>query len=180
MRPVPRSALHNSKLLMRIDFSNDAMMSQDTDIDFSFIISLTLFHAVSFLALSRNSCPAHVKRMISPTIGFPPESPPTDPSIRPASIKIAMCPATCSRPYSSHSLSVSLSSSEAIRSLRTKSMSRFMSFLSVIHLQRHYANNFTHFSGTRKTFITSSPRWLMILTAMWCVAGLSKGRDSSL
>ena len=34
--------------------------------------------------------------------------------------------------------------------------------------------------GTRKTFITSSPRWLMILTAMWCVAGFSNGRDSSL
>ena len=33
---------------------------------------------------------------------------------------------------------------------------------------------------TRKTFITSSPRWLMILTAMRPVDGLSKGREMSL
>jgi hypothetical protein len=33
---------------------------------------------------------------------------------------------------------------------------------------------------TRKTFITSSPRWLMTLTAMRPDFGLSKGRDVSL
>ena len=32
---------------------------------------------------------------------------------------------------------------------------------------------------TRKTFITSSPRWLMTLTAMRPDAGLANGRDTS-
>ena len=50
-------------------------------------------------------------------------------------------------------------------------------------LRRHvegYQSRRGYSAWMRKTFITSSPRWLITLTAMWPVSGAGKGRERSL
>lgn len=75
------------------DLRSDARTSKDTDSALSLIMEFAFCQIVSLRALSKNSCPVQVRRIIFESTGLPSEPLAMTPSTKPASIRIAVCPA---------------------------------------------------------------------------------------